>query len=339
MLHAFYKTENVQTKLKNLNVTFLSAANNNKILREIEKKDRAFQKRKGLFLLFNSAAYNASEEFSRTHAQDFRNNGRPSLPSMAMEYASKLKLEQDNPYYNSLLLIALRAETDDLRPQSPHYHSTQHYADVFALMANFMIDSNTDSRDAYLGLIAAMGHDIAHPGTGNPPEDAYKNERTAFEIMLPILKESGLNNDDIEYINIMLKTTSPNGPHSILKSVAHSRRHGIELNWDEIDSEDRFPELEILLHDEKLLHLCAMLSDADLFTSAGAGMNTQLMASRLLSEEEKAAGKDLDFTTDKARMFFFDFIVGKEGFVSNSGRKFGNESYNAMRAATIKAIG
>lgn len=339
MFNAQFKKEDVQAKLKSLEVTFLSAANTNIVIKEAANKDAAFQKRNGLYLLFNKAAHNASAEFSDIHAQDFRDNGRPSLSSMAMEYVDKLQLKPDNPYYNALLLISLRAEADDLRKHSPQYHSTQHYADVFALMANFLMDAKTESREAYLGLIAAIGHDIGHSGTGNPPEDPYRNERTSFEIMRPILLKAGLSEDDLERIDIMLKTTSPNGPHSILKTIAHGRRNGNELHWDAIDSEGRFPELEILLNDDTLFNLCAMLSDADLFTSAGAGMETQLMASKLLTAEEKDAGKDIDFTTDKARMFFFDHIVGKEGFVSDAGRKFGNESYKKMRLETKSSLG
>jgi hypothetical protein len=338
MRSAQFTPEFISEKLSRLKGTYQAATHKKRILKDIKRKDIAFQKRGGLFLIFNENANQAAQNFSFVHGKDFRQKGRPSLPAMALEYVDYLDLGFSEKHTNALLQVALRAEMDDYNDNRPAYHSTQHYADVFALMANFIKHSNISTEDAYLGLIAAMAHDINHPGQGNPPEDSYKNERASFETILPILIDNNFEADEINKINIMLKTTSPNGPHNILKSIASAKRRKIIIDYADIDTEQRFPELEVLIHDSSYLELCSMLSDADLFASSGAGMEAQLLFSKLLTDEAKAAGHDIDFTTHEARMFFFDHIVGKEGFISPAGRRFGNKNYFKMRKITMNAL-
>lgn len=307
----------------------------------IERLDTDFQKRAGLYLLFNkSAAVRAGSDFSQIHAMDFRQKGRPSLPALALEYIDILSLPKDTPYFSVLMEVTLCAEEDALQQNIPLYHSPHHYADVLAVMANFLHHANKmTTRKKYLGLIAAMGHDLNHPGTRNPTGDIYKNEMASFNRMSPIFNAYGLDGTDIATLDIMLKTTSPNGPHNVLKKLSHAMAKGQSIaNWDDIDPEQKFPELKVLRHDDELRELCAMLSDADLFMSAGAGLKAQKIASALLTKEAQNAGNNLDFTSDTARMFFFDNIVSKEGFTSHTGKIFGNSCYFKMRRITTLAL-
>ena len=60
--------------------------------------------------------------------------------------------------------------------------------------------------------------------------------------------------------------------------------------------------------------------------------------SALLTAETKKAGATADLTTDEARKFFLDNIVGKEGYASNIGRAVAGESLEALRKETERRL-
>jgi len=120
----------------------------------------------------------------------------------------------------------------------------------------------------------------------------------------------------------------------IIKEVARAHRDGDSVNWEKVDSKNKFPQLRPLEHDCQLTQLGAPLSDADLYASGAAGEKASAVMSELFTIEDRKVGADVDYRTDQARMGFFDFVIGSEGFTSIAGREIANEVHMEMRAQT-----
>lgn len=317
-------------------------------LKEINQADASFAAKGGVFFETGSNAFETAQRFTEIHVEQYRNTGRPSLPALAVHHAQKLELDTSSPEYKALILIAVRAEMK--AATTPDYHSQFHYADVAAMTANLLEKNNSmvkagdnagvplSKKDQALTLLTAMGHDIDHDGNSNPPTDPLFNEKKSFAVLQPLLKEAGITDKDIAKVHTMLMTTSPNGPHAILKGAAAALRDGNAPDFSKIDPEAKFPELQNLGKNSALTQMAAMVSDADLYASSGAGMQSSTLMSALLTAEGKKAGGNMDFTSDSARKFFLDKIVGVEGYASNAGRAVANDSLNALRAETEKRL-
>jgi len=342
-----------------------SLANDSRLaatLQNIETIDRGFQQQGGVFFQTGANAFETAERFTQIHVEQYRETGRPSLPALAVHHAEKLGLDKGSPEYKAMILVAVRAEMETAI--KPDYHSKNHFLDVAAMTANLLEKNNEQvakgggtpltRQEAAVTFIAAIGHDLDHEGKSNPGTDPLFNEKKSFAIMEPLLKEAGLTPAQIADAQTILMTTSPNGPHAILKTMAKGERDGQPVTIADVREMDRryneemvakgnnmglkpldFPELASLDGNKKLIQMAAMVSDADLYASGGAGMNANRVMSALLTAEGKNyMNSPLDFTTDGSRMFFLDGIVGKEGFASDAGREVANETFKAMRAET-----
>ena len=304
--------------------------------------DTGFENRGGLLFKAVDSSSDTADTFTTVHIDDYRKNGRPSLPSLTLKFAEELGLDKNSAEYKAMIMVATRAEV--LIGPQPQYHNKKHYVDVTAVTGNLLKKNNelanAGNKDAIrlspqecaLNFIAALGHDLDHPGGKNPPKDPLFLERAAFEKMLPFLEEAGLTGEDIQTINTIITTTSPDGPHAILKEIARAHRDHDAVKWKKVDPENKFPQLRGLENDRKLTQMCAMLSDADLYASGGAGMRSHSVMCELFTNELRAQGTDIDLCTHEAQMVFFEDIIGPEGFASTSGRHVANEMHMAMRA-------
>lgn len=314
----------------------------------IYKIDTAFEDRDEFLLHEGDDSFETASEFTRLHVEDYRKNGRPSLVTQAMDFADNIGLDTNSSEYKALILVSTRAEV--IQSVNPHYHSKFHYSDVTAFTSiamrknNEMVEAGVpgavklSKEQQALGLIAAIGHDLDHEGKGNPKDDPLYNERRSFENMKPFLDAAGLDESQINGINTILTTTSPNGPHAIIKEVARSHREGNDVNWEKVDPGNKFPQLRGIESDSELVQMAAILSDADLYASGGAGIDANVEMSDLLTKETVESGVDMDFRGDKSRLGFFNFVVGVDGFASVAGRAIANDMHIAMREQTLKNI-
>jgi len=320
----------------------------NNTIAEVLKIDTEFEKSNGVFFEPGKDAFDTAKKFTDIHINHYHDNARPSLPTLAIHHAEKMGLSQGSPEYKAMVLIAFHAEIQ--QENAPDYHNRNHFADVTAVAASLihtnlqMLEDknpeavNLNASEQALVVIAALGHDLGHDGHGNPADNIYFNEDKSFIQIAPILEEAGLDQKKINKIQTMLLTTSPNGPHSILKSTAKSFRENGGVNWKKVDPEGKYPELKHLSQDTALTEMCAILSDADLYASSGAGLESNKVMSNFLTNETKKSGVNMDFTSDNSRKFFLDNIVGTEGFASGAGRKNGNETFQALRSETDRRI-
>jgi len=282
---------------------------------------------------------------------------RPSLPAIAFKRTSCFGIdiqnleqntelsEQEKAAARAMMLVAARAEM--VKGASPlsasannatnAYHNTLHTIYV-TLVAGYLAEKHNaladegklagklSLKDQLIVVTAALAHDVDHPGKGNPANDVYKNEDQSFAIIKPLLESAGMARDDIEKIHTMLRITSPDGPHAYMKAVAKAHREGRIPSIKEIDPQGKYPELTSLLKDKELTAMAAILSDADLYTSAGAGIEANRKMSEQLSLE---TGKDLK--TASTSQYFLDQIIGRDGFASAAGRDSFNNLFQDLR--------
>ncbi len=334
----------------------------NQTLKNIGTLDQKFEERAGVFFHAGSNAFETAQKFTEIHVEEYRNNGRPSLPALAAHHAEQLGIDPKSAEYKAIVMVAARAEVE--AAVSPDYHNQFHYTDVAAMTANLLEKNNAmvafgDPRgipltkaEQAITLMTAIGHDIDHEGKSNPPNDPLFNEKKSFAAMEPLMREAGLTQQQIDNVQTILMTTSPNGPHAILKSLAKGDREGTPETLEGIKQADfefkskmgtetakimplYFEELKGLEGNAKLTQMAAMVSDADLYASGGAGLaSNAVMSAALTNEGKKFMGSNMDFNSDGSRKFFLDFIVGKDGFASNAGREVINDQFKAMRAET-----
>ena len=203
----------------------------------------------------------------------------------------------------------------------PAYHNTYHTISVVMMSAYFMKQwrmHHIGDVDMYLvGVCAAMGHDLWHPGKGNPEDDCAFNERNSAQKVADILRKHDVKEKTIEHVTAIIISTSPNGPHQFVKS-----------DFKEGTAE---PEQDILRNDPLLLELTKIICDADIFAGAGGNFVASLDAA-------EKAGQNIDFSTPQSRLFFLDNIVGKDGFSSKIARELANPNFHMIRGMTKEQL-
>ncbi|GEM_PF-2436120 len=228
---------------------------------------------------------------------------------------------QENPYHNGLHTLNVAALTLSM------IRTQDHLADKDATVKPLGL------RDKYVMLLAAIGHDIDHPGTGNPPDNHYANENASYAVLKRIMTHCGVSRDDQDTVLTLIRTTSPNGPHAVMKQATAAHHAGTTPDWDTIDPQGKFTELKTLKN-PALCEMAAILSDADLGASAGFGGDVNYEMSRRLTDEAAIAGQSIDFTTPQARAFFIEKIVGANGFASHAGGAIMNTAFQELSAQT-----
>lgn len=305
------------------------------------------------------------QSFKDICIDNWRQDYRPSLPTIAAKKLKRFGVDiyeaddlpaDEKAVAEAIMLVSARAEmirgeppTAQSKAKMNDYHNTVHTAFV-AEVAGFLAEKNNLMEDGgespvffsrkqqMLILLAALSHDVDHDGTGNPPDNPYLNEEKSFNTVKPLMAAAGMGKEDIEAVHMMLRVTSPNGPHAYLKAAAAAYNKGRVPEAEEIDMEGKFPELVPLLADRALLEMASILSDADLFVSAGAGTEASDEMSDRLTKELQKAGLDIDLRGDKPRMGFMDHIVSKSGFTSYAGRAAGNDNFEKMYAETQERL-
>ncbi len=327
----------------------------NTTIDKIGTMDRKFDERGGVYFKLGSDPLETAASFTKVHIEEFRETGRPSLPALVSHYLDDIGLAKDSPHYKAAVLVAARAEIE--LAVTPEYHNTNHFADVTAHTAQLLKRHNElAAKDPSIpaltkeeiadSITAAVGHDLDHPGGKNnmPGEvpgtfDRYRLENQSFSAMLPLLKEAGLPEKSIGEINVMILTTSPDGPHSILKAVAKAHQDGNGVDWAKIDPKGEFPELQVLATDRKLTERSAALEDADLGASAFEGLKSNIAMSNLFTQELQSreyrnkAGLLENLNGPLARSLFGQFVVG-EGPASVAGQNAVGQNYKDMQAHT-----
>ncbi len=340
-----------------------------RVAKEVPALEQAFNGKKHLGKIIEHAAIQQSEfvekggktfDAGRTAEETAKNfvdanikqGVNASLPGSAIDNSKRMNLDPNSPGHKASVAIATMAENTIGQGTLPEYHQQNHFREVGEYTRILIEESDRMVREAVpgaielnandKGLLAAIspGHDLAHGGKSNPADNHYANETKSFELMKPVLKDAGFSDVEIARADTIIKTTSPNGAHAVLKGVAQAHQDNITngrpaaegVDWNKIDPDGKFPELKVLVNDPKLTHMAAILSDADLYASSAAGMDASIVKSAALSRET-----GMNLTTDGARKFFFDNIVGPEP-TSAPGKRVGGDSYKELQKETISRL-
>lgn len=260
---------------------------------------------------------------------------RPMLADLAQKLMEAYGAEDNatKALRRAVQWIALAADHDNPNGYNA-YHNPQHTAQVAMMTAYFCAQAETDERSFLTSLCAAFGHDIDHPGHGNSGRnDIAGNERKAAKITTDIMRHYGVDEDAIDDANVMILSTSPDGPHVYAARIAGSYRRKKPCM-----APPALREQLRLVENPRLAELTAMLCDADIFMSAGTNRRLTDLAGRRLSQESAKAGCRINFNTAQARMHFLDHIVGKNGFSSKIARALANGNFQKLRKQAAQAL-
>ena len=200
------------------------------------------------------------------------------------------------------------------------YHNPLHTAHVLMMSAYFYTHNQDDfSETDYLKIIiAAIGHDLDHPGQSNPSDIVDYNESVSGSKVAEILTMFGIKQSFVNDVIAMIISTSPNGPHEYIKG----------------ERAVPYPKQERIQPNSKLMEITQILLDGDIFASSGSTPYVNKLMSEKLTEEAKKAGHPIDFTTAQSQLYFFEHVVGKRGFCSPAARRMANDNFMNIYANT-----
>ena len=160
------------------------------------------------------------------------------------------------------------------------YHNTQHYIEVLSNVTHIVLRNNaTNLEEIVLSsdesgklLFAALGHDFYYEAGDNKHQNGdpapYRLEQISFDKTKPYLAKHGVGADDIGDIGVMIYGTdvSPASKAGSFVRAAHS--YLFECGQKPATS-DVLAKVHPVLKNPRLARMAALLSDADILSSAG----------------------------------------------------------------------
>ncbi len=234
----------------------------------------------------------------------WQRSGGPDLPRLTEALLHHIGVPADTPLGATCREAALAVS----RWEGGAYHSARHHAEV---ATNAIVLATIDARlggrlpahDLGLLLAAALAHDI-HFEPARNSRARFAAETRSAEALDEIAARCGLDADDRRRVHLLVLATEP-----------RSRPELGLLIGDAQAAANLPPLLTPLLGEPSLLPLAALLSDADLLSSAGLTRAwARVQGDRLARESRRPIGK-------AEWRHFLDDIVGP-GFLSDGGRHF-----------------
>jgi hypothetical protein len=334
----------------------------------IARLDQRFESKSGIYFHFGSSPAKTAQMFVETQLKHRQTGLRPSLPAQAAHYLNEIGLSEKDPHYQAAVLVAARAEVE--HASHPEYHGPYHFSDVIAQTIEFLKKNNElaasnvrgtvmlSAQELAIGIAAAAGHDIGHPGGKNayPGEkvasDPFRLERNSVEIVEPLLKIAGIPRESIARIKVAILATSPdmNGPAKLLKEISRLDKAGQSIEWQDLPDHESFFDLKLLAKDPAARLLSQTLRAADIGQSCLFGLRSNEIATLELQAEwenrgymDKLLGDSIaadgavirDGQTLKARKGFLDFVAyGEQGPEAAGVKTAVGQNYSDLYADT-----
>lgn len=253
---------------------------------------------------------------------------RPSMPALAAAWIDHLGIPRDSRRAGVIIMTALRAEmvqghapkSAAVQADEPAYHNRMHTAEVFQ-GACFLIDAQRGN-DAFSSfyksmiMVAALAHDLEHPGKGNPKGELCANEDMSADFLDPLIegvygRHHPLAVKGMKMTRIMIRLTDPGEPHKIMRRAMEARDLPYEKRHAHLyKSADQAAMCGHRSANSRIWDMAAILCDADLMMSAASGPEGQLRQSQRLTREAGQAGMAIDFCTPAAKTYFYNEIFG-----------------------------
>jgi hypothetical protein len=253
----------------------------------------------------------------------------PSIASVITVAADKFGIEKNHPLLRAAFMISIAA---DIATESP-YHNSNHTREVTIAMTRLIYAYQQQKKtplsqeDICLCLVAAVGHDLMHDGTGNRGIP-YRLEDNAFHAILPFLKTCGITAEQAHKIHMIIRVTDIStgedgvSPQSALKNYL--------ITGNALPA----PGIEDIFKDKKLLLLAGFMGDADLTPSAGTSYAFSRLMNNFLHRETRRVVPDTPQTT----LGFIDHVLQGQ-FSTAIGRQLGQASLAEIRRQAEKNAG
>ncbi len=236
--------------------------------------------------------------------------------------------ENEEKLAEAVLKVAERAQVNRMVFQDPNkYHNVPHSGHV-AISEHFMT-KGMSARERLLGILAAFGHDIDHPGTTNKQDHIFEHEQRSFDVVEGIMQECNLDAQDIDTMLLMLLSTSINGgslygklvvealnaqetpDHEAIKEQVWQALKGPRPDEQKpvfmVALDKMKPLSEITSVDDQRLQHAIVLPMADTFPS----LISPVWSAQKLTDENREAGGQMDFNPAVSRAFFVERVIGR----------------------------
>jgi hypothetical protein len=317
------------------------------IIDKIAALDQRFESNRGIYFHVGSSPAKTAQIFADTQLKYRQTALRPSLPAQVVHYLNEIGLSDMDPHYQAALLVAARAEVE--HASHPEYHGPYHFSDVVAQTIEFLKKNNElaannvwgavmlSPQELAIGIAAAAGHDIGHPGGKNsyPGEklaiDPFRLEKKSVEIVEQLLRVAGIPCESIARTKVAILATSPdmNGPANLLREISRLDKAGQPIEWQKLPDHESFFDLKLLAEEPAARLLSLTLRAADIGQSCLFGVRSNEIATLELQAEwenrgytDKLLGDSIagdgavirDGQTLRARKGFLDFVAyGEKG--------------------------
>lgn len=230
--------------------------------------------------------------------RSWQNRNGPELASLTRLLLEEAGLPPGTPLARACLHAAAAVSSWGGFP----YHSALHHAEVATnamVLAALSHEAPLQAEERQILLTAALGHDLYWEPTGSAP---FEREAQSARLLCNLCSLQGVSGTDRAAVGALVMGTEPKIRQWLRQALANGAPPAL-------------PAPLAPLAEGRLLRLAALLSDADLLSSAGLTPAwTRVQQARLEREQGRALGRpDL--------RQFLDTVVGPD-FLTPAGRVF-----------------
>lgn len=205
------------------------------------------------------------------------------------------------------------------------YHGPNHVTAVMisvVMLAEFTSGVRClSSKDKFLLLLTAAGHDVFHDG-GNNKGIRFRLEKIAVRAIQNVMSDYSeiFSPRDILDVGVLTLATEPTLRRSVilLSELAEKNITGIDPS-----SLNLPPEVATLSTDPRLALMAGYISDSDLFCSIGLGFEESVRQSDLIAKEEALyKGEEHYSELEYDKIVYFLHNIATDSFATTSGNQF-----------------
>ena len=256
-----------------------------------------------------------------------------SMRDIVAASATALGLDESSKFVAAGLKLAKAIDEGQGNGLEGGYHNAQHFKEVVMNTTQLALRNNAGRNDGIILdagdkgklLFSAIAHDFNYERGGNvtpsvdpggkPTPAPYRLEDISFTSARPYLEAEGVSKSDIADIGVAIYGTDVSPASQAGKFVREANYYLFEGAQKPVPSEVQ-SKVAPILEDKKLARFAAILSDADIFSSAGTTLDYNLVQSKKI-EAETVVVK----ATPGSSKFFVENIVGGR-FTTPAGQFF-----------------
>lgn len=265
----------------------------------------------------------------------------PGIGKLVKYWFEQLGLKPE-PALRQVFMRAADIWDVEANPTLSHpYHNSNHTAHVLHAMGMFLDVMRMQgkpllSKWALAGLLAAIAHDFDHAGRPNPTDLWGLNEIVAanrLDALFDDLQPNAAFDDSWRTgLRLALYVTEPKDGHKVLHDVftALQMKTNVDVTtWPAAlaNLAQNYPP------SHPIWGVAALLHDADLAFSAGVSLKALQLSAQRLTDENKKAGLQDDFTKRAAQQYFLEHVVGR--FYTKPARQLATPNFDLIKSLIL----